>query len=70
MGGLGEALILMYQSYVFNLPLQRHHLALSRRFLQTCRIHLLRSLTMISYIVVLGDFNARVGVLDEDGSLW
>ena len=69
-GDITETKMHTYQSFVFMLQLQRHHLALSRSFLQYCRMHALDKIPESDRLVVLGDFNARVSVLDQDSNLW
>ena len=44
--------------------------SIKQKFFADLQHALVKIPPMISYIVVLGDFNARVGVLDEEGSLW
>lgn len=67
MGDVRETKICTCQSFVFMLALQRHHLALSRRFAELQDA--LDKIPESDILVVLGDFNARVGVLDQDSNL-
>ena len=69
MGDVRETKICTCQSFVFMLQLQRHHLALSRIVFAELQ-DALDKIPESDILVVLGDFNARVGVLDQDSDLW